>query len=56
MSIPKFSYSFHSFFNENKPVKISHSKKISIYDLNKSIGIGTNDDDNIINSNIKFLL
>ena len=54
MSIPKFSYSFHSFFNENKPVKISHSKKISIYDLNKSIGIGTSDDDKIIKNNIKF--
>ena len=54
MSIDKVSYSFYSFVNENKPVKISQSKKISKYNLNKSIGIGTNDDDNIINSNIKF--
>ena len=53
MSLPKVSNSFYSFFNENKPVKISHSKKISIYDLNKSIGIGTNDD-TIIKNNIKF--
>ena len=54
MSIPKFSYSFHSFFNENKPVKISHSKNNSKNNLNKSIGIGTSDDDKIIKNNIKF--